>query len=77
MIRGFRTALAVYGLGCVMLAALGGAPPARAQDAQDKVVEFSSDDPEMNAAIEKARSRLPEFWMKFAAPGPGEEGFSL
>jgi len=46
-----------------------------AQD--DKVVPFSEDDPEMNAAIAKARGSLDLFWEKFAHPASNEGGFSL
>jgi uncharacterized protein YegJ (DUF2314 family) len=46
-------------------------------DASDKVVQVSSDDPAMNAAIGKARETLPGFWAKLAKPGAGEAGFSL
>ena len=48
-----------------------------AEDPPDKVVLFSKDDPEMNAAIVKARNGLGAFWEKFAAPAPNEDGFSL
>lgn len=50
------------------------AAPALAQDA---VIDFATDDPEMNAAIDKARATLPDFWARFAAPGPNESDFSL
>ncbi|NJM29444.1 MAG: DUF2314 domain-containing protein [Rhizobiales bacterium] len=43
----------------------------------DKVIKFDARDPEMNAAIMKAREALPGFWQKFAQPGPGENEFYL
>jgi uncharacterized protein YegJ (DUF2314 family) len=45
--------------------------------AEDSVVEFSTEDPEMNAAIAKARDGLPEFWERFADPADNEADFSL
>ena len=44
---------------------------------QDKVVNVQEDDAEMNAAIAKARSTLPEFWKTFQKPEHGETDFSL
>jgi uncharacterized protein YegJ (DUF2314 family) len=49
-------------------------PPAVAED---KVYSFSESDPEMNAAIRKARDSLPIFWSKFAAPSSHEKDFTL
>ena len=37
----------------------------------------SEDDPEMIAAIEKARETLPQFWQVFARPEHGETDFAL
>jgi uncharacterized protein YegJ (DUF2314 family) len=51
------------------------AQPAMAQ--QDKVINVPDDDPEMAAAIAKARSTLPEFWKAREAEAEGEENFSL
>ena len=31
----------------------------------------------MNAAIERARDTLPQFWSKFTMPRAGEDGFAL
>ena len=45
--------------------------------AEDQVVNVPSDDVEMNAAIEQARSTLPDFWARFADPAPDEADFSL
>ncbi len=44
---------------------------------EDRTINIPSQDPEMNAAIEKARKTLPLFWSKFANPGPGESRFAL
>jgi uncharacterized protein YegJ (DUF2314 family) len=45
--------------------------------AEDQVVDFASDDAEMNAAIDKARASLPEFWARFASPARNEADFAL
>jgi len=44
---------------------------------QDPVVRVETGDNEMEAAIGKARSSLPEFWSKLENPGAGETDFSL
>lgn len=44
---------------------------------EDKVINVAPDDAEMNAAIAKARTTLPEFWKVFEKPEHGENGFSL
>lgn len=44
---------------------------------EDRVISVSNDDPEMVAAITKARDTLPQFWQAFERPGPGESDFSL
>ena len=44
---------------------------------KDKVVNVSADDPEMNAAIAKARSTLPVFWKSFERPARNEDSFAL
>lgn len=49
-------------------------PAARSQD---RVIQVPDDDDEMNAAIAKARSTLPEFWRQREAPDPGVESFAL
>ena len=48
----------------------------RAQD-RSPIVDLSSGDPEMNAAIAKARSTLPTFWASYDAPKSSETGHSL
>jgi uncharacterized protein YegJ (DUF2314 family) len=49
--------------------------PARA--AEDQVINVPANDTEMSAAIDKARSSLPQFWDRYAKPGLGEHNFSL
>jgi uncharacterized protein YegJ (DUF2314 family) len=41
------------------------------------VIDVSSVDAEMAAAIAKARASLPVFWASYAAPKPSERGHSL
>jgi uncharacterized protein YegJ (DUF2314 family) len=43
----------------------------------DKTINVSADDPEMNAAIEKARSSLPGFWQIYDTRPNGESDFCL
>ena len=45
--------------------------------AKDKVINFKTGDPEMAAAIDKARKSLDQFWKMYASPQPGVSGFSL
>lgn len=65
-----RRIVSIVGLAAALAAAI---PVA----AQDSVVEFSTEDPEMNAAIAKAGGGLPEFWDRFADPADNEADFSL
>lgn len=44
---------------------------------RDKVIHVKDDDPEMNAAIAKARETLPHFWQVFGKPERGESDFAL
>jgi uncharacterized protein YegJ (DUF2314 family) len=44
---------------------------------QDRVTKVPADDPEMNAAIAKARDALPQFWRTFGKPEHGESDFSV
>jgi uncharacterized protein YegJ (DUF2314 family) len=44
---------------------------------RDKVVNVANDDPEMVAAIAKARDTLPEFWQAFEKRERGESKFAL
>jgi hypothetical protein len=48
----------------------------RAQD-RSPVIDLSSDNAEMNAAIAKGRATLPAFWASYDAPKPSETGHSL
>jgi len=41
------------------------------------IVSVSTDDAEMNAAAARARSELPDFFRRLAAPGPDESNFSV
>jgi uncharacterized protein YegJ (DUF2314 family) len=43
----------------------------------DKVIDVKDDDPEMVAAIAKARATLPKFWEVFERPEHGESDFAL
>lgn len=45
--------------------------------AGDDITSVSESDPVMNAAIEKARATLPEFWAHLASPGVGETDFNI
>jgi uncharacterized protein YegJ (DUF2314 family) len=48
----------------------------RSQD-RSPVIDVNSGNPEMNAAIAKARATLPAFWASYDAPKPSETGHSL
>lgn len=43
----------------------------------DRIINVHESDPEMNAAIAKARGSLPRFWALFANPAKGETNFAL
>jgi len=60
-----------------VLAVLGS--PTGAVSAQDRspVIDLSSGNAEMNAAIAKGRATLPTFWASYDAPKPSETGHSL
>jgi uncharacterized protein YegJ (DUF2314 family) len=68
-----------------LAALLGGAvlwTDASAQDRspnQDRspIIDIANGDPEMAAAIAKARATLPAFWASYEAPKVSETGFSL
>lgn len=61
------------------LAALLAITPAlpMAASAQSGVVMVPNGDPDMAAAISKARQGLSSFWKALEHPGAGEEGFAL
>jgi uncharacterized protein YegJ (DUF2314 family) len=44
---------------------------------RDMIVDVAADDPEMNAAIAKARATLPTFWQVFERRERGDSDFSL
>jgi uncharacterized protein YegJ (DUF2314 family) len=50
---------------------------AKSAPLQDKVTDVADDDPEMRAAIAKARASLPEFWKVFDERARGESDFCL
>ena len=52
-----------------------GLPPHRA--IAETVIDVRTTDPEMAAAIAKARASLPLFWASYEAPKPSEDGHSL
>ena len=60
-------------LGAVMLLGMAAPMPFPAQD--DPVIDVPADDPELRAAIVRARAGLPVFFRHATAPGPGETGF--
>lgn len=62
------TAIAAFGF-------LLGAPTHRA--AAETVIDVPNGDPEMAAAVAKARASLPQFWASYEAPKPSEGGHSL
>lgn len=45
--------------------------------AKDKTFSYRPNDPEMAAAIAKARETIGAFWTAWAASSPGVEGFAL
>jgi uncharacterized protein YegJ (DUF2314 family) len=69
---------------CVVAAAFAAAlsvfgSPTGATRAEDRspVIDVSSANAEMNAAIAKARATLPTFWASHDAPKPSETGHAL
>lgn len=57
-----------------ILAALALPVAAQAQT-QDRVINVAPGDPQMNAAIARAKSGLPVFFGHVVSPGPGETSF--
>ena len=64
------TLLAAIIAGCAPRDKVANAP-------RDKVIDVGENDPEMNAAIAKARSELPLFWQVFEKRERGESNFSV
>ncbi len=62
-------------LAALLLSALTACSDHRASD--DPTTAVAEGDPEMNAAIAKARESLPQFWEAFEKRAHGEDGFSL
>ena len=70
---------------CVVAAAFAavlavlGSPTGAAVRAEDRspVIDLSSANAEMNAAIARGRATLPTFWASYDAPKPSESGHSL
>jgi uncharacterized protein YegJ (DUF2314 family) len=69
---------------CVVAAAFAAAlavlgSPTGSVRAEDRspVIDVSSANAEMNAAIAKGRATLPTFWASYDAPKPSENGHSL
>jgi uncharacterized protein YegJ (DUF2314 family) len=65
--------------GYAVLVAVALAIPAHGVSADDDppVISVPSTDPEMAAAIAKARATLSVFWASYAAPKPSEDGHAL
>ena len=62
----------------VAVLALSGVPAQVARAGDDPpVIDIPATDPEMAAAIAKARATLPVFWASYAAPKPSEDGHAL
>jgi uncharacterized protein YegJ (DUF2314 family) len=64
----FPLSIALLGLLAVLLAACS---------ERDKTISVKDDDPEMEAAIAKARETLPQFWQAFERQDPSESKFAL
>ena len=69
---------------CIFAAAVAAAlavlgSPTGTVSAQDRapVIDLSSANAEMNAAIAKGRATLPAFWVSWETPKPAETGHSL
>ena len=70
-------ALAVF-----IAAGLGGSAAAQKPDtggraAGEQIIDVANDDPEMNAAIARARRELPGFYAHLARPGANERRFVI
>lgn len=53
------------------------APLAAHAQARDRVFNVAPGDPQMNAAIARAKAELPVFFGHVGAPGPGEDRFLI
>ena len=63
--------------GSAVLAGFAVAAQERAVETKDKTIVYRAGDPEMAAAVEKARQTLPDFWRMFAAPEGDVGQFAL
>jgi len=70
-----RLSQKVWGVTTAISVAVLTLVPACSKD--DKTISVAADDPQMLAAIAKARETLPEFWSVFDKREHGEGGFSL
>ena len=78
MISVLSTRLKSVGLiAAAVIAVLSLSPNIAAAEDRSPVVDVPSSDPEMAAAIGKARATLPTFWASYQNPKPSEGGFSL
>jgi uncharacterized protein YegJ (DUF2314 family) len=60
-----------------IFATLGIPNPQLAAQGRSPVVDVTATNPEMNAAIARARATLPNFWASYDAPKASETGHSL
>jgi len=67
---------AITGISVFGILTIGPVHEVAAQD-RSPIVDVRTTDPEMNAAIARARGTLPTFWASYASPKPTEEGHSL
>ncbi|MBI5261207.1 MAG: DUF2314 domain-containing protein [Bradyrhizobium sp.] len=68
--------VAVTGVTVFGIVAIGPQTKSQAQD-RSPVIDVRTADPEMNAAIARARATLPTFWASYDAPKPSETGHAL
>jgi uncharacterized protein YegJ (DUF2314 family) len=59
----------------ILAAAAVAAPLTAHAQARDQIVNVAPGDPQMNAAIARAKAGLPVFFGHVSAPGPGETSF--
>ncbi|WP_284267699.1 YegJ family protein [Bradyrhizobium iriomotense] len=67
---------AITGITVFGILTIGPAPQVGAQD-RSPVIDVRTGNPEMNAAIARARNTLPTFWASYDAPKGTEAGHSL